>query len=196
MCRLQRSGRRPTFTWCVYYVRQDAQWQSEHVVVSLGNLSRKQKVVQYNSREGLFCACASQTKPMIYTLSGSFYSFLDRKHTKILEIKQTEDTEMESSTAHTHTRTPSLHMHYPSCTSKDSSSVRFTARSALFREQTARLQEPARGKTAGGGLETWNQPVVEVTALTRGHATYMHACMHACLCVFPCVCERVEFFLN
>lgn len=58
VCRLQRSGRRPTFTSCVYYVRQDAQWQSEHVVVSLGNLSRKQKVVQYNSREGFFlCLC-------------------------------------------------------------------------------------------------------------------------------------------
>lgn len=100
--------------------------------------------------------------------------------------------------AHTLTRTPSLHMHYPTCTSKDSSSVRFTARSALFREQTARLQEPARGKTTGGGLETWNQPVVEVTALTRGHATYMHACMHACHCVFLSlgVRESRTHFLN
>lgn len=140
MCRLQRSGRRPTFTWCVYYVRQDAQWQSEHVVVSLGNLSRKQKVVQYNSREGFFCACVffwgfffspiSQTKPMIYTLSGSFYSFLDRKHTKILEIKQTEDTEMESSTAHTHT-----HAHPPCICITHHARLKTVAASGLQRGQ-------------------------------------------------------------
>lgn len=112
-----------------------------------------------------FCAC------VVFFLVFFFTDFTDEAHDLhfvwlvllLLGQKTHKNTRNQTNRGHrngvfhctyTHTRTPSLHMHYPSCTSKDSSSVRFTARSALFREQTARLQEPARGKTAGGGLET------------------------------------------
>lgn len=79
---------------------------------------------------GFFFSPISQTKPMIYTLSGSFYSFLDRKHTKILEIKQTEDTEMESSTAHTHT-----HAHPPCICITHHARLKTVAASGLQRGQ-------------------------------------------------------------